>query len=462
MVDLTGLAVQATALSANLNKLRQQCGHESTSADISNVAGELHSLSKELIDLYAAVGANKLLYTDAFNQDLAEIKAHLEGIFEDISDCCKEMQKANDLHASAVGWLTKKRYVKKLQKHLEANKTTLVVMRTVLHHGKEYGMQKQVLPSDTCRRCRADSHSSPGRLAESSPHTMQEDRAILETVFASRSAIHDLHSLGSHEHSSSTSSTGTADTTPSFKPGAHGRNLSSATGVDVPAVEDVLPISEKKKKQDALARRFSRRGVRLAVHSSIMDTNAHDVPISLRKRWMHQAHLRRPADRFDADGRSNDQLSRISEVNSVSGPDEPLPTSSLQRASSTPGSPNERPSTAKTDSQVSSGSGRVSHTRDRSASLVNSPMGKKLGSVISRLSRHNLRERNKNAQDSPEPIEEQIYPPNEANVEGDSDKKGHGDAMKEMSAKQKPGWSYRLTRPFVKEELTTPDFERGF
>jgi hypothetical protein len=52
------------------------------------------------------------------------------------------MQKADGPNGSAVGWLHKKRYVGKLQKHLKANKTTLIVMRTVLHHGKEYGMQK--------------------------------------------------------------------------------------------------------------------------------------------------------------------------------------------------------------------------------------------------------------------------------------------------------------------------------
>ena len=140
--DLASLAVQADALSTNLNKLQQQCGHDSTSADISNAAEELQLLSNELVGLDAAVESNKELYTDAFSQDLAEIKVQLECIFEDISDCCSEMQKADGLHGSAVGWLTKKRYVQKLQKHLEANKTMLIVMRTVLHHGKAYGMQK--------------------------------------------------------------------------------------------------------------------------------------------------------------------------------------------------------------------------------------------------------------------------------------------------------------------------------
>ena len=140
--DLTSLAVQADTLSNHLNKLRQNCGHESTSTDISNAAEELRLLAIELINLATAIRANKELYTEAFGQDLAEIRTHLSGIFEDIDDCCHEMQKANGLNVSAVGWLTKKRYVKKLQKHLEANKTTLIVMRTVLHHGQEYGTYK--------------------------------------------------------------------------------------------------------------------------------------------------------------------------------------------------------------------------------------------------------------------------------------------------------------------------------
>jgi hypothetical protein len=139
---LARLAIQAHALSINLNKRQQQCGHESTSTDISDAARELEILAMELTSLDDAVRANRRLYTDAFDQDLAEIQQHLGGIFEDIADCCTEMQKADGLNTSAIGWLAKKRYVKKLQKHLEANKTTLIVMRVVLHHGKEYGRHK--------------------------------------------------------------------------------------------------------------------------------------------------------------------------------------------------------------------------------------------------------------------------------------------------------------------------------
>ncbi|EXJ58077.1 hypothetical protein A1O7_05501 [Cladophialophora yegresii CBS 114405] len=444
---LVKLAVQADSLSDDLNEQRQHCGHDSTSTEISNAADELKLLANELQSLDAAVKANKDLYTEAFGEDLAEVQNHLGGIFEDIADCCQEMQKANGLNTSAVGWLAKKRYVKKLQKHLEANKTTLIVMRTVLHHGKEYGM-----------------HNSPGRLAESSPHTIQEDLAILETVFASRHAIKDLHNLAnkSHEHSSSTSSAGSIDITPSFKPGAHGRNLSSATGVDVSVIEDVLPTSDKKKKQDALAQRFSRRGVRLAVHSSIMDTNAHEVPISLRKKWIYQAQLRRTPEHFNAGSPSIAQLSKISEVNSSSGLDEAPPAVSRQRALATPGNQTTNESPERSDSQASSVSGRRSKARERSASLVSSPLGKKLGNLITRLSHTNLRERRVNGKGSPPSIEQHIYPPSEANTQGDLRKKEQRSPEKEMTAKEKPGWSYRLTRPFVKEELTTPDFEKGF
>jgi len=142
--DLRSLALRAQTLSNTLDQLRQQCGHESTSSDIATAIEELKLLAAELHSLDSAVSANRELYTKAFGEDLEEIRAHLGGIFEDIEDCCKEMQKADGPNTSAVGWLTKKRYVRKLQKHLEVNKTTLIVMRTVLHHGKEYGTYKLV------------------------------------------------------------------------------------------------------------------------------------------------------------------------------------------------------------------------------------------------------------------------------------------------------------------------------
>ena len=140
--NLARLAIQAQALSDNLNKLHRQCGHDSTSTDIADAAAELQTLATALTNLDLAVKAHEERYTDAFAQDVAEVQDSLGGIFEDIEDCCVEMQKANSLNGSAVGWLTKRRYVKKLQKHLEANKTTVIIMHTVISDSKEYGAQK--------------------------------------------------------------------------------------------------------------------------------------------------------------------------------------------------------------------------------------------------------------------------------------------------------------------------------
>ena len=81
-----------------------------------------------------------------------------------------------------------------------------------------------------------DKNSSPGRLAESSPHTMHEDRAILESVFAkNRNAIVDVHMLDTprHKHGFSSSSDRLANA------GAHHRKLSTSTGVECPPLPDV-------------------------------------------------------------------------------------------------------------------------------------------------------------------------------------------------------------------------------
>ena len=309
-------------------------------------------------------------------------------------------------------------------------------------------------------------HSSPGRLAESSPHTLQEDLTILETVFASQSAIKDLQKLASktHEHSSSTSSAGTSDTTPSFKPGAHGRNLSSATGVDIPNIEDFLPdgpATAKKKKQDALARRFSRRGVRLAVHSSIMDTDAHHVPNSLRKKWIHEAQLRHGINHLEAGGPSIAGLSRISEVNSSAAPDETPAEPARLRSTTTP-DPLEDKETDQVGSDKSSFSRRSSTLRDRGSSLVHSPLGRKLGSVISRLSHTDISERRSSRTSSPGKENQDVQLNVNREDKPPADKKDQAETAKGTSAQEKPGWTYRLTKPFMKAELTTPDYDRGF
>lgn len=143
--DLTYLSKHAEVLASCLNKQQSECGHQSTSVEISQVAAELRLLADELNSLNEALHANQEQYTSVFREDLREIYNHLEGIFEDTEDCCREMQKADQVGTTTLGWLHRKPYVKKLRKHLEANKSTLVVMRTVLHHGTGYGLQRYIL-----------------------------------------------------------------------------------------------------------------------------------------------------------------------------------------------------------------------------------------------------------------------------------------------------------------------------
>lgn len=122
---------------------------------------------------------------------------------------------------------------------------------------------------------------------------MSEDRAILGAVFAkNRSAIVDSAATrrkSIHSHSASTSS----ETAPELDPGAHGRNLSFATGVEGIEVPDVLPpkpkADEKKEDPPSLSRRFSKR-VGLGVHKSILEINAEETEATLRKRWIKASH----------------------------------------------------------------------------------------------------------------------------------------------------------------------------
>ena len=124
--------------------------------------------------------------------------------------------------------------------------------------------------------------SSTGRLAESDPHTMHEDKVILESLLTrNRSAIHDFHNTsGVPTVNRSLSRTKTPTT-----PGQHLRALTDATGVDVPPMPDVLPPEKKDSEADearnmspaSLDRTFSKRGARLGVHMSILDMNAHEA-----------------------------------------------------------------------------------------------------------------------------------------------------------------------------------------
>ncbi len=136
------LAGRAAELSTDLSTVQDTCGHDSTSSDISAVASELVMLSTTLWRLHEAMLVDPTIYTESFNEDLAEIVKELKMVFEEISQCCAALQKADAGSTSAVLWLFKQNRVHHLQKHLTALKTTLVVMRTVLWHGKEYGVQR--------------------------------------------------------------------------------------------------------------------------------------------------------------------------------------------------------------------------------------------------------------------------------------------------------------------------------
>jgi hypothetical protein len=138
-VDLAGRAAQ---LSTDLFTLRESCGHEETVNDITNIAGELALLSTTLWRLHEAMVADSQAYTSVFDDDLKEITSELTLLFDEIEECCTEMQKSDTPSTTAVGWFFKKGRVSRLQKHLAALKTTIVVMRTVLYHGKDYGTMK--------------------------------------------------------------------------------------------------------------------------------------------------------------------------------------------------------------------------------------------------------------------------------------------------------------------------------
>jgi len=139
--DTVRLANQAATLSSELYTLQEKCQHETTANEISTIADELTRLSTTLWHLHDAITADPSQYTEAFNEDLQEITTELAAVFEEISECCKGLQLA-DSNVSAVYWFFKKGRVARLIKHLEALKGTLVVMRTVLWHGKDYGTHR--------------------------------------------------------------------------------------------------------------------------------------------------------------------------------------------------------------------------------------------------------------------------------------------------------------------------------
>ena len=280
---------------------------------------------------------------------------------------------------------------------------------------------------------------------------MVEDRAILESVFAeNRKAIVNLHKLEkdkAHKHSSSASSTSTpaskaTSADAEYLPGAHGRNLSNATGVETSPVPDVLPtkqVKHDKPATDNLSRRFSKRGVRLGVHMAILDLGAHDAAVGLRKKWIAQA---RAADH------GRDHMSTIDEdstkVKSIDG-------AVNNSEDSIEATPRDVKTPTRTDSsQSNDGSGRESKARTRANSLMTSPIGHAVSKVIRRLSLTSVRsghhgKERQSADSSGENSEE-------TNAGGRTgDQVGRAQCLKN-----------KLAFHFAQPELRTPDYNKEF
>lgn len=135
------LADDAALLSTRLSTLRANCHHQKITAEILTISDELAKLSSTLWELNDAIDADPAQYTNAFNEDLEEISKELRSMLEEISECCETLRLA-DSNSSSVAWFFKKGRVARLLQHLEALKGTLLVMRTVLWHGKEYGTHR--------------------------------------------------------------------------------------------------------------------------------------------------------------------------------------------------------------------------------------------------------------------------------------------------------------------------------
>lgn len=132
------LAEVASSVELGLRNIEKNCKHEPTCSKVKLIADECLNLYSTLHELDSAIKNDPDQYTSAFNQDLDEISAELHEIFEEIQSCTNTLAGTN-CDPSSVGWFFKRGRVGSLLKHLETLKGTLVVMRLVLQHGKEYG-----------------------------------------------------------------------------------------------------------------------------------------------------------------------------------------------------------------------------------------------------------------------------------------------------------------------------------
>lgn len=145
-----------------------------------------------------------------------------------------------------------------------------------------------------------DIYDSSPTLAEFLPHKMHEDRAILDAVFTTnRNAIIDLHNL---EHSlEAVRKTVGAD---------HEHGDMSASSAKIPPIPDVFPAAPRTTPAKPTApprRSFSRRGMRLGVHMSILDMGAHSAPDALKNKWIQTSRSHHPIKPMMTGARSPDK-----------------------------------------------------------------------------------------------------------------------------------------------------------
>ena len=129
---------------------------------------------------------------------------------------------------------------------------------------------------------------------------MHEDRAILDTVFATnRDAILDLHDLDRFPESIH-KTVGIDD---------HHGDV-SALNTENPPIRDVLPAAPRAASaapKTTPRRSFSRHGIRLGVHMSILDMGAHSAPDVLKNKWIQTSRSHHPAKTLMTGARIQDK-----------------------------------------------------------------------------------------------------------------------------------------------------------
>lgn len=335
--------------------------------------------------------------------------------------------------------------------------------------------------------------SRSDRVAESSPHTMREDRVILEALLAqNRNAILDIHNLTNTANSTENKQ---MNRTPS-RAGSYHRQLTDSTGVSIPVVPDVLPPSDTDcrdticniAQHSKLERTFSKRGVRLGVHMSILDLSAHEAPNGLKKKWIQQANVRQqlsqPKPGYRLGLTALPELSRISEADTAAGsstnlnlstsavePNSVALTESL--VSDTPGSTPEVPCNTPAI-------GTFHQVSDKSATpnCQSATVGSKLRRALRRMSFNNLRSPTRSRHHESETVSDAstTSEPKGKEKEEDTHQTTYSqwdtsEASKpallriDLNAENKPGHRAFLEiikQKFERSPLSTPDLEKDF